>query len=87
MVGYEIITLVRVFSNCDIKQPLLINSIIELGVKPDPKQFIKVSQSLENDGNARIFDRLKKVVQKCWNKVSESRPNARQGNHIFRSKN
>ena len=82
MVGYEIITFQRIYSNASGSVRLIIQSIVDFGVKPDEQEFQKVNENLTEERDQKIFQVLTELVKQCWNSLPEARPTALQGNNI-----
>ena len=82
MVGYEIITLQRIYSNISGSHSLIIQSIVDFGTKPDEQEFQKVNEKLSKERDQNIFQVLTELVKQCWSSPPEARPTALQGNNI-----
>jgi len=76
MVGYEIVTRTRVFSNAALSDVALLELIRTVNQKPDEKMLAEVAKSLKESCNSdfELCDKLTKVVVECWKTKADDRP-------------
>ena len=79
MIGYEIITLQRVYSNATVKEDIVIDKIKNEGEHPDEKNLMVIAEKLTKKRDQRICKGLIELVKRCWNISPGSRPNAKEG--------
>ncbi|CAK8686887.1 unnamed protein product [Clavelina lepadiformis] len=77
MIGYEIITRNPVFHG--VPFDLILQSIKDIGQKPEESYLRDIEASLENNPeDLNIFTTLKSIVTQCWDFNPESRPDVRE---------
>ena len=75
MIGYEVITRERVYSGSQVADATLIELIVDRGQKPNIQSIDNVGDILVADSiDKAIFDKIKKVVYRCWQTNAENRP-------------
>jgi len=74
MIGYEIITRKRVYSDCQVPRDALMLLIVVQGQKPNMEYVGRVGNTLAgNSSDTAIFDKLKDLVFRCWQTDVENR--------------
>ena len=81
MVCYEIITLHKIYSDATLGQGKILHAIIYFDQRPDLRKFDEVEKTLTNRSK-EICQTLRKLIENCWSKESDSRPTASQGNFL-----
>ena len=77
LIGYEIITRHRVFSDAGISYNAIIYQIQQNGQKPNMNIVNDIEKSLDqNSDDKTIFIQLKTIIEKSWNYEANKRPTA-----------
>ena len=75
MVGYEIITLSKVYSTVKENK----NSIIKRDLKPAEKKLENVFKKLKATEDKQICHGLNQLIKECWTEFPDIRPTAQKG--------
>ena len=79
MVGYEIITLQKIYSKLDGGTTLIVHSIIKNDLRPAVKELETVLKTLKDQRDKQICQSLNQLIQACWNGCPNLRPTAVKG--------